>query len=120
MTPMAKRRRARRLPALPRLLLNLGLGALVAASLFGFWRLTLLTLYKQKHFAPGAEHPWDWYADACLALALVALAVLVLNRDEPRPAPTRRVASARAWQNARARGRGPSKRAGRSGYNSLK
>lgn len=50
----------------------------------GFVHNTRIALNNEAHGPIGAEHPWDWQAEGCLALALVLIAMLALTRPSPR------------------------------------
>ncbi|MGI4790523.1 MAG: hypothetical protein ACRYFS_16930 [Janthinobacterium lividum] len=76
--------------SLPRLLVPVSLGIVLALSILGFVHFTQITLYQQKHFAPDSAHPWDGYAAACLFLIMVSLAGLLLNKRDPAPMRWRR------------------------------
>jgi len=79
---LAKRRhRAPRLKRLAQPLLS-GLG--LAVLLYGFVYNTRIAIINQEHGPIGAEHPWDWQAEGCLALAFVLIAMLALTRPSPR------------------------------------
>lgn len=54
------------------------------ALLYGFVYNTRIAIVNQKYGPIGAEHPWDWQAEGCLALTLVLIAVLALTRPSPR------------------------------------
>lgn len=59
------------------------LSALVLVLLaWGFVHNTRIAINNQRYGPPGAEHPWDWWAEGCLALVLGA--VLALTRPSPR------------------------------------
>lgn len=81
MTHAKRRRKAPRLQRLVQpLLSSLGLAVL----LYGFVYNTRIAIENQEHGPIGAEHPWDWQAEGCLALALLLIAVLALTRPSPR------------------------------------
>lgn len=83
-----------------------GLALIITLCAWGFARLTRIALYRQAHGVPGAEHPYDWQAEGCLAMAMLAGAVLLLAR------PVR----AKLWRKAipaKHRPAGTAKRRGR-------
>ena len=84
------RRKPPRVVSLPRLVVPVGLGLILALSAIGFVFYTKITLYKQAHFAPEYAHPWDGYAALCLFLGMAATAGLVLNKRDPPPMRWRR------------------------------
>jgi len=67
-----------------------GLGFALLALAGGFVHFTQIALYKQAYFAPGSEHPDDWFAALCLVLGLIALAGIFLSLREPPPMRWRR------------------------------
>ena len=50
----------------------------------GFVYNTRIAVANEEHGPIGAEHPWDWQAEGCLALALALVALLALTRPSPR------------------------------------
>ena len=105
------RRRPPRLHSLPRLLVPLALGLVVALCAWGFVHFSLIALFQQAHFAPDSVHPWDGYAVGCLFLGMVALGGILLSLRVTTPTRWRR-----ARRGARSRtGRRRAKRARRSG-----
>ncbi len=91
------------------------LGLLVLLSGFITWTRTALDI--QAHAPPGAEHPYDFYAEACLGGVLLLLAVLFLSRPTPR---RWRKAAPASGQNAQRTGAKGAKRRRGSGYNKPK
>ena len=110
---MTSAKRRRKLPGTKRLvqLLVSFMGLIVL--LYGFVDNTRVSLDLQAHAPPGAEHPYDFYADGCLGGVLVLLAMIFLTR----PAPRRWRKSAVRTQNAGLLGAKGAKRRRRSGYN---
>jgi len=103
---LARRRRRSRAQNIGRWLVPLALALITGLCAWGFVSLTRIALYRQAHGVPGAEHPYDWQADGCLALAMLAGGVLLLAR------PLR----AKLWRKTRSRTRvraGAAKRRGR-------
>ena len=92
-----------------------GLGLLLL--LYGFIDNTRVALDLEAHAPPGAEHPYDFYAEGCLGGALLVLAVLFMSRPTPR---RWRKSARRRAQNGAFLGAKVAKRRRRSGYNSLK
>ena len=84
------RRKPPRVVSLPRLVVPVGLGLVLALSVAGFVFYTKITLYQEAHFAPESAHPWDGYAALCLFLAMAATAGLLLNKRDPPPMRWRR------------------------------
>ena len=84
------RRKPLRVVSLPRLVVPVGLGAILALSAAGFVHFTQITLDKLAHFAPELAHPWDGYAALCLFFAMAAVAGLLLNKRDPPPMRWRR------------------------------
>lgn len=85
----------------PRLVVPLGLGAVLALSIAGFIHFTQITLYQQAHFAPESAHPWDGYAAFALFMALVSGAGLLLSLRDPAPMRWRRSSISRRLPSAR-------------------
>ena len=56
----------------------------LAVLLYGFVNNTRITLDLQAHAPPGAEHPYDFYAEGCLGGVLILLAMIFLTRPSPR------------------------------------
>lgn len=84
------RRKPPRVVSLPRLLVPVGLSAVLAGSVAGFVYFTKITLYQQAHFAPDSAHPWDGFAALCLFSAMAATALLLLSKRDPPPMRWRR------------------------------
>ena len=61
--------------------------AAISLCAAGFLRESLIAIYRQENGPPGAEHPWDWWAEFFLAAALIIAGVLALGRV---PKPLRR------------------------------
>ena len=83
--PKPRRRPPRQLSDLSRLVVPVGAGLTLLVCTWGFVHFTAIALYKQAHFAPGAEHPDDGYAAFSLFLGMIALAALLLSLREPPP-----------------------------------
>ena len=81
--------------------------------LAGFVTETRTAMRFQAQGPPGAEHPYDWQAWACLSGAMVLLGVLFLTR----PAPRRWRKTPKYAQNLARTGSKAAKRRRRSGYN---
>ncbi|MDQ2686619.1 MAG: hypothetical protein M3Y28_02000 [Armatimonadota bacterium] len=92
-------KRRRKLPLLKRLAQTVLAALALIALLYGFVYNTRIAIVNQEHGPIGAEHPWDWQAEGCLALALVLIAVLALTRPSPR-----RWRKTVRWQNNRGKG----------------
>lgn len=80
MVNLARKRRRSRAQNAGRWLVPVALALVIALCTWGFVSLTRIALYRQAHGVPGAEHPYDWQADGCLALAMLAGGVLLLAR----------------------------------------
>ncbi len=75
---------------------RLALFLLGIACLGGFLQNTKTALYRQKYGPPGAEHPYDFWAEGFLSVGLVGLGVAVLG-TVPRPARRFRKAARRRF-----------------------
>ncbi|BDI30679.1 hypothetical protein CCAX7_27300 [Capsulimonas corticalis] len=99
-----KRRKRHRIPFWKT---ALALRALLCAGLigcvFGFAHNSAIAVYRQANLPPGAEHPWDFYANGFLCVGLLSLAGIYLTRTEEAPARrlSGRVPTAKAWRALR-------------------
>lgn len=89
----------------------------MAVLLYGFVVNTRTALDIQAHAPPGAEHPYDFYAEGYLGGVLLLLAILFLSRPTPRR--WRKTARSHAQNTGLSVAKG-AKRRGGSGYNRLK
>ncbi|MCW3061349.1 MAG: hypothetical protein JWQ02_3170 [Capsulimonas sp.] len=85
----------------------LALRILLCASLigcvYGFAANSAIVVQRQAVLPPGAEHPWDFYANGFLCIGLLALAGIYLTRtdDAPHRLLSRRLTSAQSWRKLR-------------------
>lgn len=107
-----RRRPARRLSDLPRLVVPVGAGVTLLLSAWGFVHFTRIALYKQAHFAPDSVHPDDGYAAFCLFLGMAALAFLLLSLRDPPPMRWRRPRRSPVQRIARQKRAKPARRSG--------
>jgi len=115
---MSKRRHKplRQVSDLSRLVVPVGASLTVILCVVGFIHFTQIALYQQAHFAPGAEHPDDGFAVACLFLGMAALAALLLSLRDPPPMRWRRLRHSPIVRSAKRRSaKGSPKRVRHSG-----
>jgi hypothetical protein len=109
--PKPRRRPPHQWSDLSRLVVPVGAGLTLLVCVWGFVHFTAIALYKQRHFAEGAEHPDDGYAAFLLFLGMIALAALLLGLREPPPMRWRKPARTSGERQARP-GRKPRRRSG--------
>ena len=99
-----KRRKRIRVPFWKTALaLRILLCAGLIGCVIGFAQNSAIAVHRQEFLPPGAEHPWDFYANGFLCVGLLALAGIYLTRtDDAPPRPfTKRIPSANAWRKLR-------------------
>ena len=99
-----KRRKRIRIPFWKTALaLRLLLCAGLIGCVYGFAKNSAIAVQRQANLPPGAEHPWDFYANGFLCAGLLALAAIYLTRTDERPLRLLkgRVPTANAWRSRR-------------------
>lgn len=85
------------------LALRVLLGAGLIVCVYGFATNSAIAVQRQQNLPPGAEHPWDFYANGFLFVGMLSLAGIYLTRTETRPPRllNGRLPTAKAWRTRR-------------------